>query len=194
MDSRFEYSRRTCVDAARRILAHHLTIYDACQPGGRLSRFRWYMSTLSTHDFLLAAMIICLELDLELKAGLDQVNNPSRQTNFDRKEMIDALRASYDVFRISENSSWKANQASKAMAIMLRKVDGAPALDADWNIDEARYQETAAVFEYSAGFGWPGDVDESTRLGDMLDTPLNLDWLRWDNYINGEEELSPELD
>jgi len=194
MDSRFEYSRRTCVDAARRILAHHLTIYDACQPGGRLSRFRWYMSTLSTHDFLLAAMIICLELDLESKAGLDQVDNLSRQTNIHRKELIDALRAFYNVFRISENSSLKANQASKAMAIMLRKVDEAPALDTNWNIDEARYQETAAVFENSAGFGWPGDFGESTRLGDMLDTPLNLDWLRWDNYINGEEELSPELD
>ncbi|KAL9120712.1 MAG: hypothetical protein Q9187_002732 [Circinaria calcarea] len=62
-DSRFAYSQRTCIQAAMDILRHHSTIYNACQVGGQLSPVKWYMASLTTHDFLLAAMIICLELN-----------------------------------------------------------------------------------------------------------------------------------
>ncbi|EMC94372.1 hypothetical protein BAUCODRAFT_74106, partial [Baudoinia panamericana UAMH 10762] len=55
-------SRKICIDCALRVLQHHHTIYSASQPGGQLESVKWYMGSISTHDFLLAAMVICLEL------------------------------------------------------------------------------------------------------------------------------------
>ncbi|EME87634.1 uncharacterized protein MYCFIDRAFT_28434, partial [Pseudocercospora fijiensis CIRAD86] len=55
-------SRKTCVGCALRVLRHHHTIYNATQAGGQLESVKWYMGSISTHDFLLAAMIVCLEL------------------------------------------------------------------------------------------------------------------------------------
>ncbi|KAF2155627.1 hypothetical protein K461DRAFT_78288 [Myriangium duriaei CBS 260.36] len=55
-------SRRICVDAAMKALGHHHEIYRASQAGGQLEVARMYMGSISTYDFLLASMIICLEL------------------------------------------------------------------------------------------------------------------------------------
>ncbi|EME49238.1 hypothetical protein DOTSEDRAFT_118472, partial [Dothistroma septosporum NZE10] len=56
------YSRRACISCALRVLQHHSTIYSASQSGGQLESVKWYMGSISTHDFLLASMVICLEL------------------------------------------------------------------------------------------------------------------------------------
>lgn len=60
-------NRKTCVDCALRVLQHHHTIYTASQPGGQLESVKWYMGSISTHDFLLAAMVICLELSRQIR-------------------------------------------------------------------------------------------------------------------------------
>ncbi|KAI7280054.1 hypothetical protein KC345_g5006 [Hortaea werneckii] len=59
-------SRRLCTECALRVLQHHHTIYTASQVGGQLESVKWYMGSISTHDFLLAAMIICLELSKQM--------------------------------------------------------------------------------------------------------------------------------
>lgn len=55
-------SRWVCLDAATKTLCHQYDIHCELQPGGRLSKERWFISSLSTHDFLLADMILGLEL------------------------------------------------------------------------------------------------------------------------------------
>ncbi|KAF2275014.1 uncharacterized protein EI97DRAFT_350010, partial [Westerdykella ornata] len=42
--------------------ARIMTIFRACWPGSQLNRVWWYMSSFNTYDFLLAAMVLCLEL------------------------------------------------------------------------------------------------------------------------------------
>ncbi|KAK4545699.1 hypothetical protein LTR36_002653 [Oleoguttula mirabilis] len=59
---RFAYSRRTCIDASMQLLDHQATLHAEGQPGGRLRSVKWYISSLTTHDFLLAAMLVCLDL------------------------------------------------------------------------------------------------------------------------------------
>ncbi|KAF2105177.1 hypothetical protein BDV96DRAFT_655876 [Lophiotrema nucula] len=61
-DSPFAESRKICIDAALMILNYHKIIVHACSPGGQLNKVWWYSSSLTTYDFLLAAMILCLEL------------------------------------------------------------------------------------------------------------------------------------
>ncbi|KAF7193978.1 Fusarisetin A cluster transcription factor fsa6 [Pseudocercospora fuligena] len=133
-------SRKTCVDCALRVLRHHHTIYNASQAGGQLESVKWYMGSISTHDFLLAAMIVCLELSQQI--GPDSaVINPSGHLCPQRAAMMDALEKSQKIW--SEASGRKrtpnrfvaqdehargvhmfdeTEKPSRAMAAMLKKV------------------------------------------------------------------------
>ncbi|KAK4237193.1 hypothetical protein C8A03DRAFT_44945 [Achaetomium macrosporum] len=65
---RFEISRRACVEAALDILARQADLHYASQPGGRLWEDRWMIGSLTAHDFLLAAMVLCLYLSTAKKS------------------------------------------------------------------------------------------------------------------------------
>ena len=56
-DPEHNYSRRQCLEGAVYLLNYQQTIFDATQPGGILSQHGWWVSSLTVHDFLLAAMI-----------------------------------------------------------------------------------------------------------------------------------------
>jgi hypothetical protein len=64
---KFDYSRKTCSDAALQILKHQAELDAACQPGDQFSNDKWMISSLTFHDFLLAAMITALDLHESLK-------------------------------------------------------------------------------------------------------------------------------
>jgi len=44
------------------LLDHQATMHRAAQPGGLLETLKWYHFPITNHDFLLAAMILCLDL------------------------------------------------------------------------------------------------------------------------------------
>lgn len=128
------YSRLACVDSARRVLQHHHTIYTASQTGGQLESVKWYMGSISTHDFLLAAMIVCLELSTQMNmTGLYKCPQ--------RPALMDALEKSQKIWSDASGRKRKQVQftgkdehskgehmfdetekASRAMAVMLDKV------------------------------------------------------------------------
>lgn len=132
------YSRSVCLESAMKILRHHHAIWAASQPGGQLDSVRWYMGSISTHDFLLAAMIICLGLSQQSEnADADTWSKDWQQQD----DMIEALEKSQKIWEetslmgeqdlrpaLSQATSHQAStidettQAAKAMAIMLRKI------------------------------------------------------------------------
>lgn len=59
---KFYYSRKTCVASAVTLLDHQALMHEGCQPGGPLTEMKWYNFVITTHDFLLAAMVICLDV------------------------------------------------------------------------------------------------------------------------------------
>ncbi|KAK3673094.1 hypothetical protein LTR78_006934 [Recurvomyces mirabilis] len=92
------HSRKTAADCALRVLQHHHTIYTASQPGGQLESVKWYMGSISTHDFLLAAMIICLELSQQINVEKFAEINPSGYQCPLRGIMMDALERSQKIW------------------------------------------------------------------------------------------------
>ncbi|KAL2126567.1 hypothetical protein VTI74DRAFT_666 [Chaetomium olivicolor] len=66
---RFETSRRACAEAALEILTRQANLHRASQPGGRLFEDRWMLGSLMVHDFLLAAMVLCLNLSVCLSCS-----------------------------------------------------------------------------------------------------------------------------
>lgn len=132
-------ARDACIKSARRVLNHHHTIYEATKKGGQMESLGFYMESIAVHDFLLAAMVICLELSQQLeKDKMLRISNgmhcPTRQA------MLKALERSHDIwtkasdeagrnmhsdFRgdYSAGDMWQeTKKARKAMAAMLARI------------------------------------------------------------------------
>ena len=56
------YSIRSCCDAASNIVRCFNDTYEAFLPGGQLETERWFMSSITWHDYLLGVMALCLTL------------------------------------------------------------------------------------------------------------------------------------
>lgn len=58
----FSYSRRSSVVSSIALLEHQATMHEAAKPGGLLATSKWWDYPLMNHNFLVAAMIICLDI------------------------------------------------------------------------------------------------------------------------------------
>ena len=125
-DTRHTYSRKTCLEAAVECLKYHEVIDSAVQPGGRLEKYRWYMSSITSHNFLLAAMIICLELIFYHEADPVAANVMREQLSWNQDEAIILLKRSYKIWHRFRGLSKDATKACGILGVMLRKVNAAP--------------------------------------------------------------------
>ena len=120
-DSRKEYSRRTCVEAAMELLKHHASLFEASQGVGPLSSTHSFMSSLNAHDFLLAAMILCLELKL-----IERYSSISADPGSLDVQKVDEikrrLRRSYEIYQLPVRHFAPTGKARKAMELMLAKT------------------------------------------------------------------------
>ncbi|KAF1988217.1 hypothetical protein K402DRAFT_391981 [Aulographum hederae CBS 113979] len=103
--------RRICVDAAMEILARQADLHQACLPGGQMHDDRWMITSLPAHDFLIAAMVVCLDLSTGV------------QSSAERASKLDALRTSRTVWMARENSR-EARTAVKTLGTMIRVIEG----------------------------------------------------------------------
>jgi len=109
----YAYSKSAGVDAALKILQCQADIINAVQPGGPLSNEKWFVSSLSMHDFLLAGTIIYLNLAQDVEA-----QTPSRN----QQEMIAALERSYATWVKTEEFRDEAKKASGVVLLMCQKI------------------------------------------------------------------------
>ncbi|SPO05104.1 uncharacterized protein DNG_07789 [Cephalotrichum gorgonifer] len=116
-DNRYRYSHFACIDAATMTLQHQFDIHNEMLPGGRLSRDRWFLSSLSTHDFLLANMMLALELShLMRRDDPDRANNPEP---IDKERLLSIISTSRSIWQSRCNESAEAAKAFKVLSRML---------------------------------------------------------------------------
>lgn len=132
---RYEQSRRICLDAATRILRHQYDINVELQLGGRLShdRSHWFLSSLSTHNFLLADMILCIELwCLKAKERSSLITSPAAETLandtspeiMSQEQILEILRTSRLIWQGRRKESAEANRAFNILTKMLSMSTG----------------------------------------------------------------------
>lgn len=121
-DNRYAYSRQSCIEAALQILEHQSILNQHTQPGGRLYRDRWKISSLVNHEFLLAATILCLDLDHELAMGFSTISDETVSDRSTRDNAIRALLKSYTIWLQSSTSSREARKAVEVLRIVLEKA------------------------------------------------------------------------
>jgi hypothetical protein len=124
---RYGHSRRASVDASMEILRHQAQLYRESQPGGRMRTMKWFISSLTKHDFLLAAMIVCLDLHY------DSVTEtlPERPPHYDpyfwspaqKKDMLETLEVSQGIWKGSSDKSMEAFKASGILQVVLDKLN-----------------------------------------------------------------------
>ncbi|KAK5126921.1 hypothetical protein LTR85_008279 [Meristemomyces frigidus] len=140
---RYAYSRRTCIDASMQLLDHQATLHAESQPGGRLRSVKWYISSLTTHDFLLAAMLVCLDLyhtaeaerrGSSRRSTLQHANSQSSPTSQNsspvtepyaedrREEMMRAVEHCITIWESVREQSMEAYKASIALRVMAEKL------------------------------------------------------------------------
>ncbi|KAI7968099.1 hypothetical protein EIK77_007854 [Talaromyces pinophilus] len=126
---RLSYSRSVCVSAAKEILRHQYDLYKESEVGGRLEKNNWFFRSLQNNDFVLAAMVICLELfknnDLVNTADAQQqqgVISPAESIN-ERNKLIDILQKSREVWKENLKHSLEARKAFAAVTVMLKKAE-----------------------------------------------------------------------
>lgn len=142
---RYAYSRRTCIDASMEMLAHQATLYMESQDGGKLRSVKWNISSLTTHDFLLAAMIVCLDLyhtsESDRSAVKTSSSSPSSPLTGDvwtqdrREHMITALQTCAQIWESLRDKSMEAYKASTQLRVMLGKLKS----------QEQQQQQTAMI-------------------------------------------------
>jgi hypothetical protein len=133
-------SRMICVDSALEVLDLQHSIHAETQLGGKLYTVQWYMGSISTHDFLLAAMVVCLNLSQQISED-DQLRSLGSALWCPRRQaMADTLEKSYQIWTYGSaasrfgarlgsvhgafegTQSSETDKASKALGVMLDRV------------------------------------------------------------------------
>lgn len=115
--SKYAYSRSVCLSAARRTLQHHAEIWNESSPGGQLYAERYFFNSLQNTDFMLSAMILCLELSQEH-------GSPGRLSDQERADLVSLLETTHRAFKEARRQSVDTQRAFAALTIMLSRVRG----------------------------------------------------------------------
>lgn len=134
VQSRFFYSRTAVIDASMTLLQHQATLHRECQPGGRLRNVKWFISSLTTVDFLLAAMIVLSDLYHTIRAELQGRTLPADayvRSSDRRDEMLEAIEAAVHIWDGLKDHSMEAYKAHTTLHVMLSELKkGRPARQA----------------------------------------------------------------
>jgi hypothetical protein len=168
-DSRFAYSRWTCLDAAATTIRLQYDVHAASQPGGLLAENRYLKHSLIVHDALLAAMILCLELSYLLHAS-DNGRQPAQVATppqgFTKDQLLDILRTSRKIWEKQWNLSTEVHRCFRLISRMLTVAtgidfDSSPASSGS-SVEPVDLQQPAA-FQQTQSAGTPMDILNAMR-------------------------------
>ncbi|KAG8631869.1 hypothetical protein KVT40_001009 [Elsinoe batatas] len=154
-------SRQSCVDAAMCTLSHHHEVYLASQTGDGIFA-RCYMASISTHDYLLAAMILCLELSHQCDDASRSLSDTSQQPEEKRQEMVNLLKITRDIWTrepeaaktTAAQATWQqqsvvheTKKASRALDAMVVRVEAMGSPSASNTTSTNTMSSTPSMFE-----------------------------------------------
>jgi len=125
VQSRFAYSRTSVLDASMTMLQHQATLHRECQPGGRLRNVKWFISSLTTVDFLLAAMIIASDLNRTIRSGRQGRGSDASLALWNSErvdEMLDAMETAVNIWEGLKDHSMEAYKAFTTLSVMLNQL------------------------------------------------------------------------
>lgn len=123
----YPYSTKACVESAMRMLGSQIYMHGETGLGRQLYGLRWKTSSIMLHDFLLAAMLVCLYLGNSISQ--DAVENAYPETKikikWSKEEIRSTIQGSLKIWEETSMSSKEARKASTALRAMLSQIDAA---------------------------------------------------------------------
>jgi hypothetical protein len=187
----YSHSRNSCIESALKLLYYQSVINDAIQPGGPLSRDKWFLTTIAAHDFLLGAMIIYLFIisrHISEAIEIPSYNNTGLEIN-QEMNLFQQLEQSYEIWRSFPKEARDAKKASGVVKGMLRNARRRlfPGYIMSFESpEEATYSiegiqppaisgNSTGSLEYNnVSSVPPGQIED---LGVMIDMPNTLNWV-----------------
>ena len=124
-NSAYDLSRCACLEAASTVLDRQAELHRATQPGSHLHDDRWMVSALTASDFILAAMIICLELAIRTKeADTSTTIKTSRYESYSAEyaEYLRGIQVSHQIWLVASAYSVEARMAAHALGSTIERV------------------------------------------------------------------------
>ena len=132
-ESKYDFSRSCCVDAAMTVLQHQANIHREAQPGGLLHEGRWPVTSIEQTDFVLAATIICVELSHRQRAGgtIEITEDERDIVKFNNQDLARALQHAQMCLDELKHTSSECLQAFNVLSGMLRRfsIDSVAVVD-----------------------------------------------------------------
>jgi len=190
------YSRKTSVSSALALLDHQATMHRAARPGGILQTIKWYHFPITNHDFLLAAMLVCLDLMSIYRRGNNAdipeciIPESAKFQTIQRSRAIwaevmddcrDARRAVGILTSVLNKLSLYQEEQERTANAALTK-DSLSASATNPNVDSLRY---SPYFTDQFGLGIPLIAGLSDRVDDNMETDF-LDTLGSDLTVPGD--------
>jgi Fungal specific transcription factor domain len=137
----YSHARKTVIDASLTLLSYQALIYHETDPTRRLAGHRWLATSIIRHDYLLAAMLLCLDLRQGIEGKTHPASSDISLWGRDRREeLMAALETSYNVWYACKDISIDAFRASEAVAVLLKRVRSA---------EEEKQKSETTVCKYS---------------------------------------------
>lgn len=123
-NNRYTHSRKTCVDSSMTLLDHQATLHYESRPGHRLHGMKVFVSSLTAADFLLAAMIVALDLcyGAETETGGQSSGDMYTWGLERRSDMIRQIETSHEIWKETKDQSIESFKACELLAVILRKL------------------------------------------------------------------------
>jgi hypothetical protein len=206
-NSRYAHSRRACVDSSMEILRCQAQLHRESLPGGRMRTMKWFISSLTNHDYLLGAMVVCLDLHYDMMVeSMEQ-----RPANYDpyfwtpsqRAEMFQALETSQSLWNEASDTSIEAYKASNIIGIVLKKlrspspakpVEVTTTAEAFAHFDEANLKpEHSAAMTLGMLSGGLTPNSAATFNSMMGQSPRGTSYANYDMGLSGDAAVSSGL-
>ena len=123
-NNRYAHSRQTCIDASMTLLRNQGILHAESQPGKRMHRSQFQISSIMTHDFILAATIVSLDLYHSVQTeAAGRSTGDIELWGHDRKEdMMMALENARTIWNELKDRYLEAFKAFSIVGVMLQKI------------------------------------------------------------------------
>ncbi|OAQ61988.1 fungal specific transcription factor domain-containing protein [Pochonia chlamydosporia 170] len=189
-DPKYDSSRQICRDSAVKILNHHVEFDLAMRPGGRMYDDRHMVASLTYHHFLMAAMVLCIDL-----------SETSDYSFEDRSSRIQLLHSIHSIWAARASESRDAKYASQVLRAVLNNVD-TPSTTTSSGATPSTSTETssAAISDANPDFTLPiydpsfsamsMNFDDFPRIDTLFGNGTeSVDWRSLDQYLRMNHSL-----
>ncbi|KAM0356367.1 hypothetical protein ACHAPZ_008140 [Fusarium culmorum] len=120
-DSRSEFSRNACLEAAGRLLERQAEMDRVTAIGGQLHDLKWMITTLTLSDFTLAAMVICLDLTVTIRQ--DEYSPLNLSACQEVQKYLEIIRHAHKIWVSAAETCSDARTVAHALASTMERVD-----------------------------------------------------------------------